>query len=146
MAFIRRVKTASGATAIQIVTKQKGQIAKIRFEVALRMQLVTGLDSPILGRNITLDGDFFTIMTKLNGCFQQRLVIIRAGFDSVFIVLRRESFPETMRAQARNSEGFTRFAHLLTYPIRERATVMEDVPGWIFLANCFDIRQKVFFF
>ena len=29
MAFIRRVKTASGATAIQIVTKQKGQIAKI---------------------------------------------------------------------------------------------------------------------
>lgn len=29
MAFIRRVKTASGATAIQIVTKQKGQIIKI---------------------------------------------------------------------------------------------------------------------
>ncbi len=29
MAFIRRVKTASGATAIQIVTKQKGQIVKI---------------------------------------------------------------------------------------------------------------------
>jgi len=29
MAFIRRVKTASGATAIQIVTKQKGQNVKI---------------------------------------------------------------------------------------------------------------------
>lgn len=29
MAFIRRVKTASGATAIQIATKQKGQIVKI---------------------------------------------------------------------------------------------------------------------
>jgi hypothetical protein len=29
MAFIRKVKTASGATAIQIATKQKGQIVKI---------------------------------------------------------------------------------------------------------------------
>jgi hypothetical protein len=29
MAFIRRVKTTSGATAIQIATKQKGQIVKI---------------------------------------------------------------------------------------------------------------------
>jgi len=29
MAFIRKVKTASGATAIQIATKQKGRIVNI---------------------------------------------------------------------------------------------------------------------
>ncbi len=29
MAFIRKVKTSSGATAIQIAYKQKGQIVKI---------------------------------------------------------------------------------------------------------------------
>src|SRR5665648_116704 len=50
-----------------------------------------------------------------------------------------------MGTQAMNPLYCTGFAHLLTHPVRERAAVMEDVTGWIFLTKSFYFCQEVFF-
>ena len=71
MAYIRKVKTASGATAVQIAYKVKGQIVKIEHIVSAHNDIELQVLADIAQKQLL--GDQLPLFSEINPLLQVRI-------------------------------------------------------------------------